>query len=533
MQVVSMPSNYSKPAIYLPFDVLYLICTPLNQHDRLSFLGACYDWYTTGYPLILDSLDFKIPILGQLFKYNYTRRWDTYYQAGILPKSLHIADPVHKIYSPIDKLFDSVTRINKDLPSIFLIPPSLLSNIRRVHIDSQLVNVCGRAFWGNGVRHSWAYDMIPYLLQNCPFLDDIEVEIEPVFYEYSGTFGQSYTYVLPRERSINVRNLLMSEIISSEGEVWAGSRASWLHNSPNRDLRLWREDMGDRVLSRFSIGLKGHSYRHAVDSMRYFWRILVLGLLGSIKELEIKNVQTFVGFGRIGNWFSMAAPAYPASAVAAQTSKITKLSLESGDHHQLGFPKTLNELKEYFPNLDHLTLSKAGIWVFDPCVHDKPTIPGFGEGCCSTRICYGRTNKPKQDMGFLSELTNLKTLEIHEKTSPELDAEVGPDSIHTTSQLLSAMQLLLLPPKLKTMKWNRGGRQLVHCETLWVPDIKRIESVDVWLTVEDQRIFEGERYGAWDFHQELYHGLGPESEEKWGYQWMRRFSPESEGTRSV
>ncbi|KAK6514848.1 hypothetical protein TWF506_007210 [Arthrobotrys conoides] len=82
-----MPPQYSKPAVFLPFDILHLICELLTQSDRLAFLRTCRSWYTAGYMLLLTSMDFQTPVIGELPKYNYERRWKTYESSNLLPKS--------------------------------------------------------------------------------------------------------------------------------------------------------------------------------------------------------------------------------------------------------------------------------------------------------------------------------------------------------------------------------------------------------------------------------------------------------------
>ncbi|KAK6530685.1 hypothetical protein TWF281_007524 [Arthrobotrys megalospora] len=399
---------------------------------------------------------------------------------------------------PADKLFDSVSRINRDIASIFPIPTNLLVNVRNVQIHSQLVNVCGRCFQGHGVRHTWAYDLIPHLLLLCPVIDNLEVEIESAWYSYDTKLKVNQQHVsipLPVERSVNPFLLRSYGVIDASGARWASTSREWAEHFWPKYLEEWNEKKPQRNLFRLSISLTGQSYFPVTFSIKNVWYILTaLGILDTIGEVEVKNLHTYISRYPTPAWFTAAIPGGTATLPELQAKKVKTLRLECGEEQVGGFDLTLRQLKHVFPNLENLSIATVGVFL-------------------------------REDLAFLDNLTTLRQLSITERSNQELEQEEGPDSIYATNLLIECMELLLHPPNLRTIRWNRAGYQRVHCEIL-KGHLEQIEFVDVWLTIGEEKILVGERYDGWYFREELFHATG--CEDRWGKLWMKRFLTDTE-----
>ncbi|KAF3286899.1 hypothetical protein TWF970_008731 [Orbilia oligospora] len=495
-----MPPQYSKPAVFLPFDILHLICRPLTQSDRLAFLRTCRSWYTAGYTLILTSMDFKTPVIGELPKYSYNRRWKTHESLDLLPKTLHITDPVRKIYSGLDtrldRLFDTITRLNRDLPSIFPVPVNLLANVRNVRINCQLIDIPGRHSNSYGVTHTWAFNLIPHILMHCPMLDDMEVKVKCALYNYPVIqYPHDMGILMPINSGTNQMQLRNSGGVDVSGNSWISNR-NWAEFFWMGFTEEWKGKRRERGLSRFSITLAGRSLVSTAFVFRNVWYILhTMDMLDRIDELEVRDFH----YARLGqycspSWLIMAIPGYIIEASGLQFKSVKRFWLECGEHQTCAFNSTASQiLKTTFPNLESLSIAKLGLFL-------------------------------QKDFGFLDSLPNIKRLSITEKSSLDLENDESPDSMHSTNLLVDCMELLLHPPGLQMIEWNRGGYQRARCDITW-GNSKQIQFVDIWLTIGGEKVLAAERYDGWYFREELFYGMGSES--KWGELWARRFVQDS------
>ncbi|EPS39404.1 hypothetical protein H072_6800 [Dactylellina haptotyla CBS 200.50] len=498
-----MPAEYSKP-VYLPFEILGLIFANLGQHDRFSFVRACRVWYDAGYRLLFDVLEMNFPVPGEHRKYDPGRRWEHYRQLAIRPKTLIINDPVRHIWSYPEKLMDSVNRINSEIPTLLELDTDILLNIRKLCLNTQLVNVCGPVF--NGVRHSWAFDLLPFFLLHCEQLTAVEIEVTPVGYRHYPKEISYQNITQSVECSTSPEYLYRAGLISEDGLRW--SRVStnpgltYSGSGINAEYRLG--EIGKSIveqhlrLSQASITLSGRHPDHFKPQMAITMAAFrALGLFKRINKLEVRHLAVSDQIYCCPSWFPLCPPGpWVNNHDGPPYPGVTELSLECGEDCLASFKRTLRQLDIVFPNLRRLSLKLVGIFShFD-------------------------------DPEFLLRQTNLKHFTIRELTTPSLDAEEGPDNIHATNLLVECMQRLLISPNLEVLDWNRAGSQELHAEISWA-NPKKINFVDIWLTIRGDIMMAGERYDAWDYHEELLYGI--ESEEFWEKRWIEKFMPEYAG----
>ncbi|KAF3914443.1 hypothetical protein AA313_de0201039 [Arthrobotrys entomopaga] len=246
-----------------------------------------------------------------------------------------------------------------------------------------------------------------------------------------------------------------------------------------------------RLLSHVSITAPGHNRSTAnfeIYSMLCMFQLLKV--FDAIKSLEIKKIATpeteyhYQGETFFSRWAHGAPVVF---------SNITDLSLECGEDNVEDLNQSLVRLQIIIPQLKRLSLTRVGLFV-------------------------------QKELEFLRKQRHLQYLSITELSSPTLDAEEGPDSIYATNLLVESMQCLLIPAALQRLKWIRARHQDFYAEVNWASR-QKIEDIDVWFKYDSEWVMQGERYYAWDFHQELYHGTG--TEDGWGPLWVERFMCES------
>ncbi|KAK6355722.1 hypothetical protein TWF718_000114 [Orbilia javanica] len=290
-------------------------------------------------------------------------------------RTISIVDPVRIIYSRLDKLFDAVTRLNRDLPSIFLVPPNLLANIRSVQVHSQLVNVCGRYFRGGpGATHTWAYDFIAYFLLHCPMLDDMEVEIDCAWYQfkefkrYTGIFPFHRSLLMPLEHGVSPIYLRNTGVISAAGARWASTQ-DWSEFFRSMHAGESTQRQSGKGLSRFSIALTGKSFYRAVFALKNVWYILqMLGTLDTIKDFEVRNSNTVAAYTPNCGWFTMATPQFSLQEprLEFRARNVKSLGLEFGEYQTYGSEMTISQLKASFPSLEAFSITKVGLFIREP-----------------------------------------------------------------------------------------------------------------------------------------------------------------------
>ncbi|KAK6530379.1 hypothetical protein TWF694_003735 [Orbilia ellipsospora] len=394
---------------------------------------------------------------------------------------------VRRITTHPDKLFDTVARVNCDIPALLQIDSDILQNIREITIRSQIVNVSGPYI--RCVKHSWAYDLLPWLLVRCSQLSTVSIELESVSYPHVGLRAAD-GILFPLEYSPGVMLLHEAGLISTTGLSWC------YRNSANgkRCIRLNEDEFDElkrnrpRFLSRASITASGYSRESSnFEIYSVVCMFQQLGLFDILKSLEVRKFST--------SYLKYAAqPLFSSLSYGhgAPLSSITDLDLECGEENEDSLNVTLSRLENVFPNLKSLSLKKIGLFV-------------------------------RPELSFLARQEKLRHLTITELSSPMLDAEEGLDSIYATNLLVESMHYLLIPEAIRTLKWIRAGHQEFYADVTWVNKLykKKIEDVDVWFKYNGEWVMQGERYYAWDFHQELYYGTG--TEDGWGQLWVERF----------
>lgn len=327
-------------------------------------------------------------------------------------------------------------------------------------------------------------------------LDDMEVEIDCAWYPYKTTvYPFHMNTLMPLEQSVNPVHLRNTGVIDAAGARWASSMDRVEFFWP-RCIEEWEQKQPERKLSRFSISLKGQSFLLTTFAIKNVWYILnAMGMLDKMEELEVRNLHTVVSYVYPCAWFTMATPGYAIQPFVAEfrAKNVRSLSLECGEYQTGGFEATVSQLKVTFPSLESLSITKVGLFL-------------------------------REELVFLDTLTTLKRLRVTELSSPDLEDDNSPDSIHDTNLLVECMELILHPPNLQMMEWNRGGYQRVLCD-ITCNSLKQIDFVDVWLTLGGEKVLVGERYDGWYFREELFYGTGSES--RWGKLWMKRFVHDS------
>ncbi|KAK6500417.1 hypothetical protein TWF481_010761 [Arthrobotrys musiformis] len=322
-------------------------------------------------------------------------------------------------------------------------------------------------------------------------LEEMDVEIGCVWYSCRVVSDDPFytTVLMPMERSVSPFQLRHTGLISSAGVRWASDR-DWDRYFWLNYIGEWQETKPKTRLSRFSITLKGKAFQLTTFAIKNVWYVLrMLGVFETIEQLEVRNLHEVTSTVRSSEWFTLAAPGYN-QFPDLQARSVKRLKLEYGEDQESGFIVTALRLKSTFPSLQSLEVAKTGIFT-------------------------------RAELGFLDTLTTLKHLRLIERTNQELEDDEGPDSIHVTNLLVECMEVLLHPPNLQSIHWNRAGYQKVRCDIIWNQTSKQMELVDIWLTINGEKVLEGERYDGWYFREELFYGVG--SETAWRKLWMRRF----------
>ncbi|KAJ6257370.1 hypothetical protein Dda_8259 [Drechslerella dactyloides] len=491
----------ARPAPFLPIEVIEPVFENLDQFDRLALCRVCRPWYLAAYHLVFEALEFKLPIPGKLENHGDSKRWMAYKKMGVTPKILTIRDPVRQIHTYPDKLFDSLSRMSTKIPAIFPVDINLLHDIRELRIQSQLVNVCGRWYSGQGTSHAWAYDIVPHLLVRCPNLRILDVEISPVYYPWAkNTIGRD-SLELPREHGVNPFLLCATKVIPVSEWDWAMVSQGEVTEYPRRMQRV-RDQAANLLppedgLEQMTLTVSGRAHY----TPRHVWRTLseifeALDLQQSLRELRISYTLEVVAGPRI-NWKSYTTLC---------SLGVKKLRLDFGETACLP-PNTLAGIEWAFAAVESLCIDRYGLWT-------------------------------AEQLGYLDKNRRLKHLHVREREE-KVTEDVEPEDLNISLEyqraliLFNCMEALLIPRTLQTIKWERFtvGYQEVLCTIKRHPKSCDIEHVDVWFMYNDRSAMEHERYDALHFHQELLYGIG--KEERWGPRWAAAFGSENVSSTGI
>ncbi|KAK6359082.1 hypothetical protein TWF696_000250 [Orbilia brochopaga] len=505
-------------AAHLPVEILEVIFEGLNQSDRLAFCRASRDWYITGYPLMLEALDFTVPVLGGPEPRGHKKRMQNYRGSDVKPKILTVHDPVRRI-EPVNWKVETPARLTSDISHAFPIQFDLLSNIRELRIHSQLVSLYGpkSPYYDRNPYHghSWAYDIIPRLLHRCPQVDilDVEIIIVKTRHEHGtcgnwGTSGGS-----PNEVPRPPRNALDL------------GPADWFREDPSRPLKkrggtmqyqsLIRQYAGpepgvvqpNKGLSKLAVTVSGKGHYDELQKV-----LRTLGhILGGVyldlpfpAELRIRNLLNVDSRdGHLGslNWELFTH---------IRDLEAKNLRLEFGERGRVSLPYGALPGEEWnYQDVESLCIDRYGRWT-------------------------------QEQLEQLDGKSELKHLHIIERVQRELTMTGHPappynPKLHKPRVLFTCMETLLFPKMLKTITWQRykaGHKQEVFCTITRNPDWDEIEHVEISLTCNGVVVMDQERYDAKRFHQELFDGFGKSTREthveRWGTYWAARF-----GSRNI
>ncbi|KAK6514849.1 hypothetical protein TWF506_007211 [Arthrobotrys conoides] len=347
--------------------------------------------------------------------------------------------------------------------------------------------------------HTWAFNLIPHLLIHCPMLDDMEIEIKSVFYAYPAIhYPHDLGVLMPVNLGANQVHLRNFGGIYANDDKWVPS-GNWIKFFWVGLMEELSGKRRERKLSRFSVTLTGRSLISASFAIRNVWHILdMMDVLNKIDQLEVRDLHTSRMYQSWSSpWFIITVPAYLLETARSQvrSTRVKRLELECGEHQTCGLTATTSQIMTSFPNIESLFITKVGLFT-------------------------------QRELVFLDALPTLRTLNITEKSTPDLENDDGPDSMHATNLLVECMELLLNLQTLQMIEWNRGGYQRVRCE-ITRDNFRRIEFVDVWLTIGEEKVLVGERYDGWYFREELFYGTG--SEYRWLDLWKKQFVHDSMG----